>query len=81
MSVEPFPCARRQPIADPGDIRWIENMISAETREKVLPRLTEVPSIVFDYCYVALRKRVDTPFVRPVQEIPAERNWYPENFA
>ena len=29
MSVEPFPCARRQPIADPGDIRWIENMISA----------------------------------------------------
>jgi len=29
MVVEPFPCARRQAIDDPADIRWIENMISA----------------------------------------------------
>lgn len=29
MTVEPFPRATRQAIADPADIRWIETMIAA----------------------------------------------------
>lgn len=69
----------RHVFARKAAVQFLTNLASQETVDMVLPKLGEVPSIVFDYAFVALRKTADAPFVRPVQERTEDQNWYPEN--
>ena len=38
-------------------------------------------AVVFDYCFVALRKPGDAPFVTPVQPFAEGPHWSDENIA
>lgn len=69
----------RSVFARKAAVQFLTNLASQETMDMVLPKLGEVPSIVFDYAFVALRKTTDAPFVRPLQPGTEDQNWYPEN--
>lgn len=69
----------RQVFARKAAVQFLTNMASQETAEKILPVIGEVPAIVFDYAFVALRKTTDAPFVLPLQGGNEDRNWYAEN--
>lgn len=60
--------------------RFLENMSDEETHSRILPLGMAAASVVYDYCFVALRKRRETPFAIPTQPFAAGPHWAAENF-
>lgn len=48
-------------------VGFVKNMASEETMERILPLGAAAAAMVFDYCFVALRKQDDVPFAFPTQ--------------
>lgn len=65
----------RSNFARKVSLRFLENIVSEDTQTKVIPLGQSLASIVFDYCFVAVRRTSDAPFIRPMQMVEAEESW------